>query len=134
MNTWYIYVERGVDVETKIEYRSRRYYRKELKPCPSNLLYVGQAELSDEYFILGCETQHTDIVDLNDVELHYKAALKDGQVVSFRHTFGDLLVKAKEGIMPYLSFSGFRVVGVPKLIIKGKLHSTKNPLHLEPGD
>jgi hypothetical protein len=132
MKKWYIYLYKGVDPKTKEPYLCRRYYKKKIKD--NNLTFVGEAELNDEYFIIGCETHYTNIVDLNDIRLEYSATLKGGVITKFSHSFQDMLIKAKEGIIPYISFAECRVNNKPKLIIKGKhfnIHDDKTMVYEE---
>ena len=127
---YFIYLEKNKDSKTKEEYTCRRYYRKKLKPIPERLQFVGTAELSKDYFIVGSETHHTDIIDLSSIELEYTAVLRGGSTTSFRHNIQDLLHKAKEGYMPYITFEGFKVTKKPRLVITGKKHTTNNPLDI----
>jgi hypothetical protein len=121
MTKWFIYLNKGVHPKTKEEYISREYYRRKVKTSDT-LIFVGEAELSEEYFIINSETHFTDIISLEDIEVEYSATLKNKTVSTFKYTFSDLLIKAKEGLLPYLSFDGFKVSSKPKLIIKGKKH------------
>lgn len=133
MVKYYIYLEKNIDNETKEKYVCRRYYRKKLKSkdMSERLSYVGEAELSDGYFIIGSETHYTNFVDLNDIEFEYTALLKNRGKSIFRHTFQEALERAKEGILPYISFREHRVINKPILRINGKTHKAHNPLNLQ---
>lgn len=61
--------------------------------------------------------QYTDIKDLNDIQLEYTVVLKDGSVSTFTHTFQSMLINAKNGVLPYLSFAEYRVIRPPRVII-----------------
>lgn len=126
MDKWFIYLDKHYDKKTKEPLVTRAYYKKKLNKVPPNLTYVGEAMLTDDYFIIGSETHTTDIVDLRDIELEYSAAVVDGSVSYFRHNLQDMLIKAKEGFYPYINFKGFKVNRKPKLVIKGKVHRVHN--------
>lgn len=129
MTKYYIYQELIKDRKTKKEYLHNIYYRSKVKERES-LKFVGEATLSNDYFIVGCQTQYSDIIDLNDIQLEYSATLKNGTVSNFKHSIQDLLTKAKEGILPYISFAEFKVSRKPRVVIKGKLHTIKSPMEL----
>ena len=121
MNKWYIYLDSYIDKKTKQDVVSRRYYRKQLvgKHLLPNLKYIGEALLSDDYFITGSTTKFSYITDLNSVELEYTATLSNGRIATFTHSIQELLERAKEGILPYISFAQHKVLKKPKLIING---------------
>lgn len=129
MTKYYIYQELIKDRKTKKDYLHNIYYRKKVKETKS-LKFVGEATLSDDYFIVGCQTQYSDIIDLNDIELQYSVTLKNGTVSNFKHSIQDLLNKAKEGILPYISFAEYKVSKSPRIVIKGKLHTIKSQAEL----
>lgn len=89
----------------------RRYYRSKLKNPPENLKLVGIAQLELDYFITGSETKFMEINSLSDISVEYRATLESGTRTTFEHNVQELLRRAKEGIMTYISFSGFRVSG-----------------------
>ena len=130
MTKYFIYLDTRYNKKQKKHYHARRYYLKKLDKLPENLTYVGNAMLSRDYFIMGSETQYTDIIDLNSVEIQYTAILENGRKTFFSHTFQDLLERVKCGILPYISFKGHKVQGDCKLIINGKLHEVVDPLKL----
>lgn len=129
MTKWYIYLEKNVQNDPKKsnfgeEYFTRRYYRgkldkKALRKQPSIVKYIGEAELDEDYFITGSVTKHFPITDFNDVVLNYRADLKNGRVSDFTHTVQELLERAKEGILPYISYAEHRV-RKPFVTIKGQ--------------
>lgn len=129
MTKYYIYQELIKDRKTKKDYLHNIYYRQKVKETEA-LKYVGEANLSNDYFIVGCQTQYSDIIDLNDIELQYSATLKNGTVSNFKHSIQDLLTKAKEGILPYISFAEYKVSKSPRIVIKGKLHTIKSQAEL----
>ncbi len=129
MTKYYIYQELIKDRKTKKDYLHNIYYRQKVKETEA-LKFVGEATLSDDYFIVGCQTQYSDIIDLNDIELEYSATLKDDTISNFKHSIQDLLTKAKEGILPYISFAEYKVSKKPRIVIKGKLHTIKSQAEL----
>lgn len=133
MKKYYIYLKTGTKPKTKEPEVFRMYFTSKVKEkdMSDNMEYVGCAELSEDYFIIGSETQYTSVVDLNQVELCYTANTKNGRISEFSHTFQEMLERAKEGILPYISFSGHKVNRLPILKINGKKHSVKNKLELE---
>lgn len=131
MEKWYIYNAITRDKKTKEEFAERRYYKVKLNRLPEGVNFVGEAVLSKDFFIPGSETGYTSFIDLSDISLSYTAELSNKQVVNFEHTLSDLLFKAKEGIMPYINFSGFRVSKKPIIKINGKKHNISKPLELE---
>lgn len=126
MKTWYIYLE------TSSEFVQRRYYRHKLKSYdPDRLKYVGKAELSEDYFITGSECKYTEIIDLDQVSLVFRAVLRNKKISEFEFTLDEMLYRAKEGILPYLSFAEHRVLDKPILKINGKRHRIVNGLDLD---
>jgi hypothetical protein len=130
---YYIYkqirdiIQKGEKPKRVVE---RVYFRGKQK-THEKLIYVGEADLTDEFFIVGSETQFTDIVDLNDVEVQYTASLKNGRLATFKHSFQEMLERAKDGIMPYISFAEYKVnEKATKLLIKGELHSLEKPVKM----
>ena len=130
---YFIYLEKFVDPKTKEKTVSRWYYRKKVKSPREELTYVGEADLTDDYFIINCETHYTNIVDLSDVSLCFRAKLKDNKFYNFEYTLEEMLLRAKRGDLCYLSFDGFKVTNQPVLKINGKKHSVyeKNDFKLE---
>lgn len=129
MTRWYIYLEYNKDQNGE-DYATRRYYRKKLKKPSDRLKYVGSAELSEDYFIPGSETKYTEVIDLDHVSLVYKAAVRGGRIKEFEETFQGMLERAKDGIMPYISFAGHRVLNKPILKVNGKRHKVRDSLDL----
>lgn len=128
MKNYYIYLNKSVNKSNNKLEAYREYYQKKLNKSSlgDNRKYVGSAELSDDYFIVGSETHFTNIIDLSDIELEYSAVLKNNKVSTFKITIEDLLYKAKEGILPYISFNGFKVTKKPILRVKGIKHTVDN--------
>lgn len=87
---------------------------------------IGEGSFAEDYFI-HFESVYSEFVDLSDIELTYEATLVNGSTSTFVHNLRDLLIKAKEGILPYISFAEFRVNKNPKITInRNKLIS--NPI------
>lgn len=122
MKQYFIYLKRGKNTKTGVHEVHRMYYTSKLKDkdMDESMTFVGEAMLSDDYFIIGSETQHTSILDLNQVEFCYTATTKNSRLVEFSHTFQEMLERAKEGILPYISFDGHRVNRSPILRINGR--------------
>lgn len=130
MKKYYIYREENTDPKTGKPYATRRYYEGKLKKVPERCKFVGTAELSDDYFIVGSETHHAAITDLDDIILQYSATLKNGDIAMFRHSVQEMLRRAKQGIMPYISFAGHKVQK-PIVQVNGKLNPVLNKLDIE---
>lgn len=108
MTDYYVYLYHGEDSKTKEPYLERRYYRKRIKET-DELKYVGKASLSPDYFITGAQTKYTEISSLSDISVRYTATLANGNRTDFEHNVGELLYRAKEGLLTYINFEGFRV-------------------------
>lgn len=127
---WYIYLELNENKDSKSPnsgrpYYTRRYYRKELsdkelKKNSSIVKYLGEADLDDDYFIPGSVSHFYPINNLNEVSLTYEASLENGRMSTFVHTFQELLERAKEGILPYISFAEYKVNKKPVVTVKGQ--------------
>lgn len=90
--------------------------KKESKHCK----LLGTCTVTDEYFIDSNETVFSEFKDLSEVELTYEADLISGEKHRFSFTLSQLLVKAKEGLLPYISFKEHLVNNNPVITIKGK--------------
>jgi len=130
MNKWFIYLATTQNTKTKEVFSERRYYKRKLNKLPEGVLFVGEAMLEDNFFIPNSETAYTSFIDLNDISICYTAELANKQVANFEHTLLEMLYKAKEGIMPYLSFAGFKVSKKPIIKIHGRKHNISKPLNL----
>lgn len=118
---YHIYLSVGVDEKTGKRFKCRRYYQKKLsKKEQKDLIYVGKADLTKHYFIVGSEPHIFDIDSLEDIELEYTAYLKSGRKSTFKMTLQERLERAKEGILPYLSFKEHRVAKKPTILFKGQ--------------
>lgn len=109
MKTYYIYIYISTDTQGN-EYLERRYHTKKIKER-DDLIYVGEAQLADDYFITGAETKYKEITSLSDISVEYTATLNNGQTTRFSHNLQNLLLRAKEGLLTYISFEGFKVRG-----------------------
>jgi hypothetical protein len=121
---------KATDLKTKEDYVFNEYSKVKQRKLPEHKKLVGEAMLSDDYFIVGCQTRYTNIVDLDDVSLVFSAKLKDGTYSTFEYTIQEMLRRAKEGILPYLSFAEFKVTKSPILKVNGKKHKAFDPTSL----
>lgn len=64
------------------------------------------------------EDVYSEFSLLTDVELTYEAILLNGEKSRFTHDLQTMLYRAKEGILPYISFKEHVVNSKPVITIK----------------
>lgn len=97
----------------------RHYSRIQLKETKKCTL-VGEGIFSDEFFNDSCDEMYSEFNNLEDIRLTYQAKLKDGETREFSFDLDTLLRKAKDGLLPYISFAEHKVSPNPKITILGR--------------
>jgi hypothetical protein len=91
-------------------------YSETKLPINKHCTFIGEGTFTEDYF-KHFESVYSEFVDLADVELTYEAKLTNGNTSTFVHNLRDLLIKAKDGILPYISFAEYKVNINPRITI-----------------